>query len=123
MNSNLKKITLASIIGISIALLIIIFITRQNPQQVNEKSAIKSVNTQKFNEAELSKYDGISNECYVAIKNNVYKIKDGQKWQNGTHTPTDGKITCGKDWTSEITKSPHGNSVLNRLEMVGSYEP
>lgn len=60
--------------------------------------------------------------CYVALDNIVYEIKQGNKWQNGEHTTSEGQAYCGMDGTEVIKKSPHGKSVLSLLTKVGTLQ-
>jgi predicted heme/steroid binding protein len=58
----------------------------------------------------------------VAVKGTVYEIKDSKYWQNGEHTPSSGQGICGADMTEVIKGAPHGESMLERLPKVGTYQ-
>lgn len=71
----------------------------------------------------LRQYDGKDGHaCYVAVKGAVYEIKDSKYWQNGEHTPSSGRGICGGDMTEAIKAAPHGESMLERLPKVGTYQ-
>ena len=66
--------------------------------------------------AELAKYDGKNgNPAYIAVNGVIYDVSKVPQWKNGGHQGH----TAGKDLTSELTKSPHGSSVLKGLPIVG----
>lgn len=57
--------------------------------------------------------------CYVILSGVVYEIKQGNKWKDGEHTPSEGQAYCGQDVTEIITKSPHGKSIISLLTEIG----
>lgn len=72
---------------------------------------------------QLSQKDGLSgNDCYVAIDGKVYLIKGVAEWEMGRHTPADSSVTCGKDLTQALQRSPHGAKVLKKLPVVGTLQ-
>ncbi|HSX29422.1 MAG TPA: hypothetical protein VLE73_02585 [Candidatus Saccharimonadales bacterium] len=76
-----------------------------------------------FTIAQLSAYDGKNGHaCYVAVDGTVYKIDQGRLWQNGEHTSSEGKASCGRDLSQAIKQSPHGKSKLSTLEVVGTLK-
>lgn len=71
-------------------------------------------------QADLAAADGKNgNKCYVAVDGTVYEIKGVEEWQNGEHTTSNGKASCGGDMSSVINQSPHGKRVLDQLIKVG----
>lgn len=87
------------------------------PQAVSQPAA-----TTAYDANSLKEYDGKDgHKCYVAIKGNVYEIKDNSYWKDGEHTPSGGRGICGGDMTEVIKQSPHGESVLGQLPKVGTY--
>lgn len=72
-----------------------------------------------FTLEELSKYDGENgSKAYVAYKGVVYDITNHPKWAEGKHNGN----TAGTDLTNEISKSPHGESKFDTLEVVGTLQ-
>lgn len=72
-----------------------------------------------FTLTELSKYNGKNGSAtYVAIDGKVYDLSSIPQWKNGVHNG----YTAGKDLSNEIKKAPHGNSVLQKLPIVGMLQ-
>ncbi len=68
---------------------------------------------------ELAAYDGKDGRpAYVAIDGTIYDVTDIPAWNNGTHNGN----TAGKDQTEAIKRSPHGQSVLAKLPVVGKLK-
>lgn len=85
--------------------------------QVSESSSDSELQT--FTLDELSKYNGENgNKAYVAYKGLVYDIAGHPKWSNGKHN---GNI-AGTDLTDAIKRSPHGDSKITDLEIVGKLQ-
>ena len=71
----------------------------------------------KFTLEELKQYDGRDGRpAYVAFKGKVYDVSDSFLWAGGDHQ---GQHEAGKDMTSEVQFSPHGEEVLERVKQVG----
>jgi predicted heme/steroid binding protein len=67
---------------------------------------------------ELAQYNGMNgNPAYVAVDGTVYDVTNAKNWKNGQHQSC---TVAGVDLTSSMPKSPHGNSVLNGLPVVGT---
>lgn len=82
-------------------------------------ASISDSELQTFTLDELSKYNGENgNKAYVAYKGLVYDIAGNPKWSNGKHN---GNI-AGTDLTEAIKRSPHGDSKITALEVVGKLQ-
>ena len=106
------------ILGIGIHLLIPYglntMVGRKNTPQVSESVEASKLKT--FTLEELSKYNGENgSKIYVAYNGFVYDVTDVKAWSNGNHNG----YSAGKDIMEEISKSPHGDSVFKKLEIVG----
>lgn len=65
---------------------------------------------------ELAMYDGKEgNDAYIAVDGVIYDVTGVSAWTNGTHN---GNM-AGTDVTDAIDSAPHGDSVLDGLEVVG----
>ena len=65
---------------------------------------------------ELSMYNGLDgNEAYIAVNGLIYDVTDHEDWENGCHAG----VCAGTDVTEAIMSSPHGESVLDDLEIKG----
>lgn len=88
----------------------------------NNHQVSDSVDTSKLKSYtldELSKYNGINGKkAYVAYKGLVYDVTDVPEWKNGKHHGQ----KAGTDLSAELGKSPHGESVLKDLTVVGKLK-
>lgn len=65
---------------------------------------------------QLSMYDGKDgNDAYIAVDGVLYDVTGVDAWTNGTHN---GNM-AGTDVSSVIDNAPHGDSVLEDLEVIG----
>lgn len=89
----------------------------ENSSQVTE--TIDSSELPTFTLEELSEYNGKDgNKAYVVYKGFVYDMTNVAAWKNGEHNGQ----SAGTDITEFISKSPHGDSVFEKLEIVGKLE-
>ncbi len=104
---------------------------QEEPKPTQTKSATseetkpepKKAEPKLFTTEELAKGDGKNgNPCYVAVDGKVYEIEQGRLWKEGEHTTSQGQAHCGLDLSETITKSPHGKSKLEALEVVGTLK-
>lgn len=92
--------------------------TEENATEGNDDSA--SEEDQVFTLEELSEYDGKDgNPAYVAVDGVVYDVSDIAVWEGGEHF---SGVVAGVDNTEKISQSPHGESVLENLPIVGTLE-
>lgn len=71
-----------------------------------------------FTAAELAQFNGVDGApAYVAIEGTVYDVTAIPQWAAGKHH---GNL-AGLDQTEAIKQSPHGQSVLSMLPLVGKY--
>lgn len=72
-----------------------------------------------FDKETLAMYNGENGmPAYVAVDGVVYDVSNVPAWQ-GKHQ---GRYAPGKDYSKEITQSPHGKKNLEGLPVVGKYE-
>jgi predicted heme/steroid binding protein len=75
------------------------------------------MDSRKFTLEELSKFDGKeSRPAYVAYNGKVYDVTEANLWSDGNHM---GEHDAGKDLTQGMEASPHGNSVVENMKIVG----
>lgn len=55
--------------------------------------------------------------AYVAVDGVVYDVTDNAAWAGGEHVD---EFPAGNDYTEEILSSPHGESLLEGLPVVGN---
>ena len=75
------------------------------------RSRIKTISL-----AELAKFNGKDgNPAYVAVNGTVYDVTNNAAWAAATHFG----LTAGKDLTGEFSSCHGGQSILNKLKVVG----
>lgn len=83
----------------------------------SSSSSDSSSNSTTFTVDQLKQYDGQNgNKAYVAVNGTVYDVTNAKNWKNGKH---ENGIVAGVDLTNELPSSPHGDSVLSGLTVVG----
>lgn len=93
-------------------------VAEENATEETDDSA--SEEGQVFTLEELSEYDGQDgNPAYVAVDGVVYDVSDIEAWEGGEHF---SGVVAGVDNTEKISESPHGDSVLENLPIVGTLE-
>lgn len=69
--------------------------------------------TQQINSTQLATYNGhnpaTQNKSYVALNGCVYDVSNVDEWNGGKHYKG---MVAGTDLTSNISKSPHGASIV-----------
>ena len=85
-----------------------------------ETENVSTETTQAFTVDDLKNYDGKDgNPAYVAIDGIVYDVTNANGWNNGEHQ---NGAKAGQDLTEVLSSSPHGDSVLGDLMVVGTLE-
>jgi len=73
-------------------------------------------NQKEFTLAELAKFNGKEgNPAYVAVGGMVYDVTLNATWAAATHFG----LTAGKDLTNEFSSCHGGQTILNKLKVVG----
>jgi predicted heme/steroid binding protein/uncharacterized membrane protein len=73
-----------------------------------------------YTSEELSQVDGTSSSAIlVAVNGKVYDVSESKKWSRGRHM---NRHQAGRDLSTDITAAPHGLDVLERFNVVGTYE-
>lgn len=87
----------------------------------NTDSSTKSdASSQTFTLEDLKQYNGQNgNPAYVAVDGTVYDVTNANGWKDGKHQ---SGIVAGEDLTDALSGSPHGDSVLEDLPVIGTLE-
>lgn len=83
---------------------------------VTEDSQYYLESRKRFSLKELAKYNGKNgNPAYVAVNGTVYDVTNNATWAAATHFG----LSAGKDLTKAFESCHAGQSVLNKLRVVG----
>jgi predicted heme/steroid binding protein len=97
--------------------------TNQSKSNQSSASGTGSIDTGKskvITADELAAHNGLQGTaCWVAVNKIVYDMTNSPEWSAGTHTPSGGEASCGRDLSEVIGRSPHGTRVLSGLPSVG----
>jgi len=94
--------------------------TGDNGEATTEQTTEDTASEETFTTDDLSEYDGQDgSDAYVAVDGTVYDVTGNDAWTDGEHQ---GEQLAGTDATDVIAESPHGDSVLEDLEVVGTLE-
>ena len=81
-----------------------------------ESTAEQTIPDKTFTLDELSQYDGKDGAAaYIAIDGVVYNVTDADGWNEGEHEG----YYAGQDLTAAFEASPHKDSMLSGLEIMG----
>lgn len=84
--------------------------TQANPTELPQQ------NQRDLTVQELAKFNGKDgNPAYVAVNGTVYDVTNNAAWAAASHFG----LTAGKDLTSEFASCHAGQSILNKLKIVG----
>ncbi len=68
---------------------------------------------------ELAAFNGKNgNPAYMAVNGVIYDVTNAKGWKDGEHEG----YSAGQDLTEPLAQSPHGDSVLKDLTIVGSIK-
>jgi len=82
-------------------------------------TATSAAATKVFTLDELKTYNGQNGQpSYVAYNGVVYDVSNVSQWKSGKHHGE----TAGTDVTNDMSKSPHGESVLANVPVVGTLK-
>jgi predicted heme/steroid binding protein len=72
-----------------------------------------------FTPSELATYDGQNGHpAYFAYKGKVYDVTNSSLWKLGEHFG----VHAGKDLTGMMAGAPHGDEVMSRVPLIGTYQ-
>jgi predicted heme/steroid binding protein len=70
-------------------------------------------NNEQFTLQQLSKFDGRDGRpAYIAFKGKVYDVSESFLWMVGRHQ-------AGVDLTDILDTAPHGEELLDRVQLIG----
>ena len=82
-----------------------------------ENEVEQTIPDKTFTLDELSQYDGKDGaQAYIAIDGVVYDVTGADGWKEGEHEG----YSAGQDLTAAFESSPHKESILNGLEIMGT---
>ena len=82
-----------------------------------EQQTIDTVTITSDELAEATCADGA--QCWIAVNGVVYDLGSSSAWQGGSHHG----VSAGTDATEAFVGSGHGRQVLEKLPVVGRYQP
>jgi predicted heme/steroid binding protein len=73
-----------------------------------------------FTEEELKKYDGSDPDqpLYIGYKGKVYDVTDNPLFIDGMHF----EHFAGVDLTDDMEDAPHGDEVMEHIEVIGELK-
>ena len=117
------------VLGITIALIVIFtagyFLFFQQTKESDVEKLTRTISSEEqlimdeniYTEEMLTQYNGKNdNKAYIAVNGIVYDVSN--KWKDGKHHG----LEAGKDLTQEFLNSPHGHTMIVKLEIVGQYQ-
>jgi predicted heme/steroid binding protein/uncharacterized membrane protein len=74
-----------------------------------------------FSPKDLQDHNGKNgSSALVSVQGKVYDVSSSSKWEDGTHMR---RHQAGGDLTVDIKSAPHDLDVLDRVPMVGEFQP
>ena len=94
--------------------------TATSPSSTSSSSSSATTSSKDMTLDELKKYNGKNgNPAYVAVNGTIYDVTNAKGWRNGAHK---NGVVAGVDLTKVIGDSPHGDSVLKDLPVIGKIK-
>lgn len=92
------------------------------PSSSSNSSSITSSESssalREFTLTELAQYNGDNGSpAYIGVNGTVYDVTNAAEWDNGWHK---GMHLAGTDCTAAFADSPHSQSILSSLPIVGT---
>jgi predicted heme/steroid binding protein len=114
----MKKFTAFLLIVIGATTLLASCASPTSGTSSSQSSVSTSSQLQQFTLSELAQYNGDEGGlAYVAVNGIVYDVTDADGWENGWHQ---GLHLAGTDATAVFATSPHSQSLLDELPIVGT---
>lgn len=97
------------------------FTASDNPISTTSDNPSSTTSEQRvFTLVELAQYNGDNGtDAYIAVSGTVYDVTNADGWTNGWHK---GQHLAGTDATAAFADSPHSESILNGLPVMGVLE-
>ncbi|MDF1558429.1 MAG: cytochrome b5 domain-containing protein [ANME-2 cluster archaeon] len=118
LNSNPGRLVLGKMIlfsiMVTIAFLLSFVINKKLKNATHQQSLVEEIDNEMTFE-ELEKYDGSSNETFIAYAGVIFDVSNSRLWRGGTHMK---RHKAGTDLTLEFREAPHGPQVLDNFQAV-----
>lgn len=107
---------------LALAASLLIVACSPTPSSSSNSSSVTSSESssalREFTLTELAQYNGDNGSlAYIAVSGTVYDVTNAAEWSNGWHK---GMHLAGTDCTAAFADSPHSQSILSSLPIVGT---